>query len=394
VISVVLSLLLAQAPARPAPQTTKPTPRPPATRPAPTGKPAAPPAPSYFTSPYSLDELRNKQAVIETTAGAIVLQLLPEAAPNHVGLFVKLARDGGYVGTTFHRVIPNGMIQGGDPVSKDPAKTADYGTGGLNQLRAESRAEPPTAGAVLTALAAGLPDSGGQQFIILASDQPAVQGQYTVFARVVDGLEIVRQISSVEADAAGLPRARIEITGVTIRDTPVDPFPAATAADLAAYRAVVETTLGTIELEMLPDKALETVRAFLQWADAGVYDGVRVHRVAPHFVIQTGALAFRDKPLTSRQQQLVRNLPPEFTDTPNVPGVVSIARGDDPGSGSTSFFICIGSCRAIDGKYTVFARVVGGQDVLDRMAAVPVDGETPREPIIVTRIRAVKSGAR
>lgn len=387
-VPLVFTLLtgVAQAPPAPRPPVTRPA----TPRPAPPRRPAAPPAPNYFLTPYSLDELRGKQAVVETTAGTIVMQLLPESAPNHVGLFVKLARDGGYTGTIFHRVIRNGMIQGGDPLSKDPAKTADYGTGGLNQLRAESRAEKTTAGAVLAALAPGMPDSAGQQFIILASDQPAVEGQYTVFARVVDGLEIVQSISAVEADASGLPRDRIAITNITLRDTPIDPYATAPSAELAAYRALVETSMGTIELAMMPDKALETVRAFLQWADAGIYDGITIHRVAANFVMQTGALAYRDKPLTARQQQLVRNLPGEFSDTPNVPGTVSIARGDDPNSGSTSFFICIGACRAIDGKYTVFARVVGGQDVVDRIAAVAVDGETPREPIVVKRIRAVK----
>jgi cyclophilin family peptidyl-prolyl cis-trans isomerase len=148
--------------------------------------------------------------------------------------------------------------------------------------------------------------------------------------------------------------------------------------------------MGAIELAMLPDKAPETVRTFLQWAAGGVFDGIKVHRVAANFVIQTGALAYRDVPLTVRQQQLVHNLAPEFTDTPNVPGIVSIARGDDPGSGSTSFFICIGACRPLDGKYTVFARVIGSMDVLNAIAAVPVDGEAPKTPIVMTKIRVEK----
>ncbi len=373
--------IAAQTPPRPA--TARPSPRPPVT-----SKPV--PAPVYFTSPYSPDEIRNKQAVIETSAGSFVMQLLPEAAPNHVALFIKLAREGAYAGTSFHRVIRYGMIQGGDPLSKDPAKKADYGSGGFNQLRAESRAEKTTAGAVAGVLLPGLADSAGQQFFICVSDQPGVDGQYTVFARVIEGLEVVQAISAAEADTTGTPNARLEIKGVVIRDTPVDPYPAATVADLASYRANIETTMGTIELEMLPDKAPETVRAFLQWADAGIYDGIKVHRVAANFVIQTGALAYREGSLTARQQALVRNLPPEFTDTPNLPGIVSIARGDAPGSGSTSFFVCIGSCRPLDGQYTVFARIAGGQEVVDAMSKVDVDGEAPRTPIVITRIRAVK----
>lgn len=119
-------------------------------------------------------------------------------------------------------------------------------------------------------------------------------------------------------------------------------------------------------------------------ARAGVYDGVGIHRVAPNFVMQTGALAYRG-PLTPSQQKLVRNLAPEFNDTPTIAGVVSMARGEDPASANTSFFICIGECRSLDGKYTAFARVAGGADTLKAIAAVPVDGETPKEAMTVSR---------
>ena len=140
----------------------------------------------------------------------------------------------------------------------------------------------------------------------------------------------------------------------------------------------------------MADKAPETTRNFLRLAAAGAYDGVAVHRVVPGFVLQTGAFAYRSAPLTAAQQKLVRNLPPEFSDTPNVPGIVSMARGEDPGSGSTSFFICTGECRSLDGKYTVFARVVSGMETVQAIAATPVDGETPREVITVKTIRVIK----
>ena len=129
---------------------------------------------------------------------------------------------------------------------------------------------------------------------------------------------------------------------------------------------MLETTKGAIALQFLADQAPETVRNFLRLAHAGVFDGIAVHRVVPGFVIQTGALAFRDTPLTPSQQKLVHNLQPEFSDTPNVPGIVSMARGDDPASAPTSFFICIGECSALDGKYTAFAKVTAGMDVSRR----------------------------
>jgi peptidyl-prolyl cis-trans isomerase B (cyclophilin B) len=343
---------------------------------------------AFFTTPLSPGEMRDQQAVVETTRGTFVIALLPEAAPNHVGYFITQARAGAYAGTTFHRVIKYGIVQGGDPISKDPAKAAQYGTGGLNVLRAEINQEPMTAGAVAAVLVPNQRDSAGAQFFVCVVDQPALAGQYTVFGRVVEGIEVVQQISAVPADAEGRPTARVEITRVTIRDTPPpvkDPIVEATPAELAQYRAVLETTKGAIELEVLPDVAPETVRQFLRLAAAGVYDGVAVHRVVPNFVLQTGAIAHRAAPLTAAQQALVRNLQPEFGSTLNTPGIVSMARGEDPASATTSFFICIGECRSLDGQYTVFARVVGGMDVVQAIAAVPVDGETPRGAIVVTR---------
>jgi peptidyl-prolyl cis-trans isomerase B (cyclophilin B) len=71
-----------------------------------------------------------------------------------------------------------------------------------------------------------------------------------------------------------------------------------------------------------------------------------------------------------------------------------MARGDDPASATTSFFICIGECRSLDGKYTAFARVVSGMETLDAIAAVPVDGETPKEALAVTRARVMTQAPR
>ena len=347
----------------------------------------------FFTTPYSPADVAGKQAVVETSMGAFIVALRGDLAPNHAGYFVKLARDGAYNGTTIHRVIKYGLIQGGDPLSKDPAKSAQYGTGGLNMLRPEISKEPMTAGAVGAVLLPGRPDSAGAQFFVCATDQASLQGQYTIFGRVIEGIEVVQQISAVPADAQQRPAERIVIKSVTIRDTPQpvkDPLDEATAADLAKYRAVLETTKGEIEMSFLADKAPETVRQFLRLARAGVFDGTAVHRVVPNFVFQTGAIAFRDQPLTAAQQKLVINQPPEFSDVKNEVGIVSMARGEDPASATTSFFVCTGSCSSLDGKYTAFARVSRGMEIVQAIATVAVDGETPKEKITLTRVRIVQ----
>lgn len=345
-----------------------------------------------FTTPLTLAQMTNKQAVVETTAGTFVIDLRPDLAPNHVGYIMRLAGDGAYAGTIFHRVIRDGIIQGGDPISKDPTKQALYGTGGLGMLRAEHSPEPFSAGTVGAVIRPGQPDSAGAQFFVCASDQPALTGQYTVVGRVSDGLDVVRKISETAANPKGVPDARIEITSVTIRDTPPPPavpFADTSVSDLARYQAVIETSLGKITLAFMPDKAPNTVRAFLRLAQAGVFDGMTFHRVVRGFVIQAADLSSRGAQLNERQQKLVKPLAPEFNETKHLKGIVSMAHGDDPASATTSFFIVTGDAPSLDGKYTAFGRVVDGMDVVERIEATPVQGETPVTPVTIVHVSFV-----
>jgi peptidyl-prolyl cis-trans isomerase B (cyclophilin B) len=344
-----------------------------------------------FKTTLSADAMTNKQAVVETAAGTIVIDLRPDVAPNHVGYFIKLASDGAYNGTIFHRVIRSGIIQGGDPLSKDPEKTAQYGTGGLGVLQAEHSAEPFARGTVAAVIRPGQPDSAGAQFFICVTDQPALAGQYTIFGRVSEGLDVAQKISESPANEKGVPASRIEIASVTIRDTPPAepvPFSTETPERLASYRAVLETSLGAITIAFMPDKAPEHVRNFLRLAQAGVYDGTSFHRVVRGFVVQTGALNTRG-PLSGKQQKLVHTLQPEFNDTKHEKGVVSMARGDDPASATTSFFIVTGAAPSLDNKYSVFGRVVDGLDVVEKIDAAPVSGEAPITPITLLKVRIV-----
>ena len=329
----------------------------------------------------------SKQAVVETSVGTFVIDLTSDVAPNHVAYFTKLAQEGAYEGTTFHRVVKYGMVQGGDPISKDPAKRSLYGTGGQNAIKAETRAEKMTRGSVAAVLVPGRPDSAGAQFFVILADQPALGGQYTVFGQVFDGMDVLQKISETPVDASGVATDRVEIKRVTIRDKPAERFVTEPAAALAAYRAVLDTSMGAITIEFFPDKAPETIRQFMRLADAGVYAGMAFHRVAPGFVIQTGALNTKALPLSERQQKLVRNLPPEFNDTKHVKGIVSMARGDDPGSAQTSFFICTGASTALDGVYTAFGHVVDGMAVVEAIEKVPRTGEAPNERVELRGIR-------
>ena len=330
-----------------------------------------------------------RQAVIETSAGVVIVDLAADAAPNQVAYFIQTAQNGGYDGTVFHRAIKYGMVQGGDPLSKDSSKRSQYGTGGLNAVKAEPHAAKMTRGSVAAVTIPGKADSAGAQFFIVLADQPALDGQYTVFGHVSDGMEALMKISEMPVDAAGLVVDRAEIRRIVIRDTPPDRFITGSAEELARYRAVLDTSAGPITIEFFPDKAIETVRQFLRLSDAGVYDGMAFHRVAPGFVIQTGALSSRTAPLTEKQQKLVHNLQPEFNDTKHVKGIVSMARGDAPDSASTSFFICTGASSALDGVYTAFGRVVDGMAAVDAIEAAPRTGEAPNQRIDLRTVRIV-----
>ena len=156
-------------------------------------------------------------ARVETDHGTFVIRLRPDLAPRHVRHFVKVARAGGFDGTVFHRIVPRGIIQGGDPLSKDANKKALYGTGGLGLLKAEFSAQPMARGAVAAVLRPSSPHSAGNQFFICLSDQPTLTGKYTIFGEVASGMEAVDAIgaSAVVGDRAA---ERIVIRKVTIVD--------------------------------------------------------------------------------------------------------------------------------------------------------------------------------
>jgi cyclophilin family peptidyl-prolyl cis-trans isomerase len=347
---------------------------------------------TFFVSTLPPAELQNKQAVLETTYGTVILDLLADAAPNHVAHFITRAREGAYDGTTFHRVIAMGIIQGGDPISKDPAQSAKYGTGGLGVLRFEPNSEKHTRGAVSAVLVPGRRDSAGSQFFICITDQAALDGQYTVFARVAEGINVAQKISTVPADMT-VPSERVEIKKVSIREKPApvpEPFVAETAEELSKHRAVIETSMGNMTVELFADRAPNHVRNFLRLAEIGVYDGTAFHRVVRGFVIQGGYIPSRREPLDPNQEKYVRSLPPEFSPTPHEKGILSMARGDDPASATTSFFVVTARTPALDNQYTVFGRVAEGLEVLDAIDAVPVNGEAPVTRVEVTRIRVVR----
>lgn len=157
-----------------------------------------------------IKHMAETRAIIETKFGNIELVFFPDKAPNHVNNFIKLAKKGFYDGTTFHRVIPGFMIQGGDPNSKDTDRSR-HGMGSPGYtLNAEFNNKPHKRGTLSMARSAN-PNSAGSQFFICVADSPFLDNQYTVFGEVVSGMEAVDKIVDQPRDKRDNPVDRIEM---------------------------------------------------------------------------------------------------------------------------------------------------------------------------------------
>jgi peptidyl-prolyl cis-trans isomerase B (cyclophilin B) len=155
-----------------------------------------------------------KKATIETNQGKIEFNLLPDLAPETVRSFIKLANSGFYDGTLFHRVIPGFMIQGGDPNTKQPDKSK-WGQGGPGySLKAEFSSRSHLSGIVSMARATD-PDSAGSQFFIVTTDSTFLNGQYTVFGEVTEGMDVADKIVNLQRDENDCPLQEVKMNRVT-----------------------------------------------------------------------------------------------------------------------------------------------------------------------------------
>jgi peptidyl-prolyl cis-trans isomerase B (cyclophilin B) len=160
-------------------------------------------------------------AVIETTKGKVVLEFWPDVAPKTVANFKKLAKEGFYDGTAFHRIIAGFMAQGGDPLTKDVSKEAMWGTGDPGyKIPAEFNDRKHTRGVISMARSMD-PNSAGSQFFLMLGTAPHLDNQYTAFGKVVDGEKTLDAIEATKVVASSSgepskPTERVEIKSVKI----------------------------------------------------------------------------------------------------------------------------------------------------------------------------------
>jgi len=163
----------------------------------------------------------NEVAVIKTSEGDMVIQFWTDAAPGTIENFKKLARQGFYDGTTFHRIVKGFMIQGGDPNSKDPAKENSYGQGGPGyNIKAEFNDHSHDLGVISMARSQD-PDSAGSQFFICLGPVHRLDHQYTTFGKLIKGQDVLEKIGEIEVTRNSMgepskPTKRVVIESIKI----------------------------------------------------------------------------------------------------------------------------------------------------------------------------------
>ncbi|HKQ97883.1 MAG TPA: peptidylprolyl isomerase [Candidatus Polarisedimenticolia bacterium] len=155
-------------------------------------------------------------AVIKTSMGTIVFELYPEIAPKMVENFKDLANTKFYNGTTFHRVINTFMIQGGDPLSKDDDPTNDGTGSGPRKMPAEFTNKKSHVRGIVSTARANDPNSGSCQFFIVVKDSAFLDGKYTIFGNVIEGMDVADKIANVPKDANDRPLKNVVMESVTI----------------------------------------------------------------------------------------------------------------------------------------------------------------------------------
>lgn len=182
---------------------------------------ATAPAPqtSATTSPQATtnsNQVKIMQATLHTSMGDITIEFDLQNAPNTSANFSKLAQAGFYDGTKFHRVIKGFMDQGGDPLTKDDSKMAQWGTGGPGYQFADENVNANNAAGVVSMANSG-PNTNGSQFFINAAANNFLDGKYSVFGKVVAGLDVVMAINNTPTDSSDRPLTPVVVRSITLK---------------------------------------------------------------------------------------------------------------------------------------------------------------------------------
>ena len=168
-------------------------------------------------------------------------------------------------------------------------------------------------------------------------------------------------------------------------ENPPEPFDGASVEKMGAQCVTLETELGAILIAMMPEVAPESVRNFLNLSATGALDTTTFSRVVKGFVIQGGNLSTGEKWSAELAKRMSRRVPDEPGIVKHVRGIVSMARGDEPNSATTHFFILVGPGQHLDSKFAAFGTVTKGIEVVDAINHAPAEGEKPEKPVRINR---------
>lgn len=216
-----------------------------------------------------------------------------------------------------------------------------------------------------------------------------VQRRIRIASLVVAGIvafamsAVAQEPKPPEAQADPVKKANARPVETTV-STP-EPFDGASVEKMATQCVSLETELGVIEIEMIPEVAPENVRSFLNLAATGALDTTTFTRTVKDFIIQGGNLSTSEKWGYALSKRMQRTLPDEPGLVRHSRGIVSMARPETPNGATTNFFILVGEGHHLDGKFSAFGRVTKGIEVADAINKAPAEGEKPNKPVRITR---------
>jgi len=331
--------------------------------------------------------------VLETSYGNIVIDLFEKIAPKHVENFKNLVKAKFYDSIYFHRVIPGFVIQGGDPNTRDEDRENDgFGKPDQPTVPAEFSHLSHKRGIVSMARKGNDINSATSQFFICVADVPQLDGEYSIFGKVLEGMDVVDKIVSAPRDGRDNPKEHIYILKAYIKEMDIPNPPENVKPTNPECNtneiAVLETSLGTIKFGFYDKIAPKHTEQIKKLISEKFYDGCTFHRVIPNFMIQGGDPYSKDEDRSNdgMGSSHLPNIPAEFSDLHQLRGTVAAARANDPNSANCQFFINVNDNYFLDNQYTVFGNVIEGMDVVDKIVNVPRDErDNPLEKVIIIK---------
>ncbi len=351
---------------------------------------------SYKSTYTSYDEKNIYVEMVVEGHGLMTIELYPEIAPITVHNFATLVSEGFYDGLTFHRIIKDFMIQGGDPQGtgmggSDKNIKGEFAANGVVNNLMHDRG-------VISMARSQANDSASSQFFICHQKAAHLDGNYAAFGRVVEGLEIVDSIANVSTGTNDAPSSKVVIKYAKIVhgadkieaiDTTEETRPDWGRGDSINVEMSVKG-YGIMKLKLDHTQAPITVENFVSLVEKGFYDGLTFHRIIKDFMIQGG------DPDGTGAGGSDTNIKGEFSANyvnntiSHKRGVISMARSSDYNSASSQFFICHADSTYLDGQYAAFGEVYEGIEVVDAIASVATDdGDYPTEDVIIEYIKVI-----